>query len=112
MHAVGFTRSGSDWKGAWIAACRSVDVIVADLRHAFVSRLAENPAVSEETIMALAGHVSKSMPGRYSHIRSQAKQTAIERSKPQARLPRILRATPHKSPHRQLTEFRNSPKNP
>jgi hypothetical protein len=34
------------------------------LRHTFVSRLAENPAVSEQTIMALAGHVSKSMLAR------------------------------------------------
>ena len=40
--------------------------------------VAENPAVSEQTIMALAGHVSKSMLARYSHIRSQAKQAAIE----------------------------------
>jgi hypothetical protein len=39
------------------------------LLRAFVSRLAENPAVSEQTIMALAGHVSKSMLARYSHIR-------------------------------------------
>jgi integrase len=48
-----------------------------DCRHTFVSRLAENPAVSEQTIMALAGHVSKAMLARYSHIRSAAKQAAI-----------------------------------
>jgi hypothetical protein len=39
--------------------------------------LAENPSVSEETIRALAGHVSKKMLERYSHIRTQAKQSAI-----------------------------------
>ncbi len=48
-----------------------------DLRHTFVTRLAENPNVSEQTIRALAGHVSKQMLERYSHIRTQAKQEAI-----------------------------------
>jgi DeoR/GlpR family transcriptional regulator of sugar metabolism len=47
------------------------------LRHTFVSRLAENAAVSEETIRSLAGHVSKQMLQRYSHIRTHAKQAAI-----------------------------------
>jgi hypothetical protein len=47
------------------------------MRHTFISRLAENPNVSEQTIKALAGHVSRQMLERYSHIRSQAKQAAI-----------------------------------
>ena len=33
--------------------------------------------MSEQTIRALAGHVSKQMLERYSHIRTQAKQDAI-----------------------------------
>jgi len=49
-----------------------------DMRHTFISRLAENPGVSEQTIKALAGHVSRQMLERYSHIRSQAKQAAIQ----------------------------------
>jgi len=48
-----------------------------DLRHTFISRLAESPAVSEQTIKALAGHVSKQMLERYSHIRTRAKEQAI-----------------------------------
>jgi len=48
------------------------------MRHTFISRLAENPNVSEQTIKALAGHVSRQMLERYSHIRSQAKQAAIQ----------------------------------
>ena len=48
-----------------------------DLRHTFVSRLAENPAVSEETNRSLAGRVSKQMLQRYSHIRIHAKEAAI-----------------------------------
>lgn len=48
-----------------------------DLRHTFVSRLAENPNVSEQTIREMAGHVSKEMMQRYSHIRIEAKKEAI-----------------------------------
>ena len=64
---------------AWKYACRRSGVAYRwhDLRHTFVSRLAENPAVSEETIRALAGHVSKQMLQRYSHIRIHAKEAAI-----------------------------------
>ena len=45
--------------------------------HAFVSRLAENPAESEETIRALAGHVIQQMLQRYSDIPTHAKEAAI-----------------------------------
>ena len=48
------------------------------MRHTFISRLAENPSVSEQTIKALAGHVSRQMLERYSHIRTQARQAAIQ----------------------------------
>jgi Phage integrase family len=47
-----------------------------DLRHTFVTRLAENPEISEQTIRSLAGHVSQQMLQRYSHIRRQAKEDA------------------------------------
>jgi integrase len=48
-----------------------------DARHTFVTRLAENSAVSEETIRQLAGHVSPRMLSRYAHIRVQARREAI-----------------------------------
>jgi hypothetical protein len=51
------------------------------LLRAFVSRLAENPAVSEQTIMALAGLVSKSMLARYSHSAKEAAIMALERTR-------------------------------
>ena len=87
VYDVDFNRPGSEWKSAWAAACRSAAIHYRwhDLRHTFVSRLAENPAVSEQTIMALAGHVSKSMLARYSHIRSAAKQAAIDALESQRR---------------------------
>jgi hypothetical protein len=41
------------------------------MRHTFISRLAENPNVSEQSIKDLAGHVSRQKLEGYSHIRSQ-----------------------------------------
>jgi integrase len=54
-----------------------VDYRLYDARHTFVTRLAENPRVSEETIRQLAGHVSPRMLARYAHIRVQARRAAI-----------------------------------
>jgi integrase len=99
LYEVDFGRPGSEWKSAWTAACRAAGVHYRwhDLRHTFVSRLAENPVVSEQTIMALAGHVSKSMLARYSHIRSAAKQAAIASLEPPA-VSEIGGESPQKSP--------------
>jgi integrase len=79
LFAVDVTRPIGSWKKAWRRALETAGVHYRwhDLRHSFVSRLAENPLVSEQTIMALAGHVSKAMLARYSHIRSEAKLAAI-----------------------------------
>jgi len=68
------------WKKAWKDARIAAGVRYRwhDLRHTFITRLAERPEISEQTIMSLAGHVSRSMLSRYSHIRIQAKQSAIE----------------------------------
>jgi hypothetical protein len=48
-----------------------------DARHTFVTRLAENPAISIETIRQLAGHVNDRMLARYAHIRVQERRDAI-----------------------------------
>jgi len=68
-----------EWKTAWRLACNEAGLRYRwhDCRHSFVSRLAENAQVSEETIKSLAGHVSKRMLERYSHIRTEAKRDAI-----------------------------------
>jgi integrase len=77
---VDLMRPMGEWKTAWAVACKVAKVHYRwhDLRHTFVSRLAENPVVSEGTIKALAGHVSKKMLERYSHIRTHAKRVAIQ----------------------------------
>jgi integrase len=79
LYNIDLTRPMAEWNSAWEAARRAagVDYRWHDLRHTFISRLAENPRVSEQTITALAGHVSKRMLERYSHIRAQAKRDAI-----------------------------------
>ena len=79
LYAIDPSRPVGSWKKAWRDVLKSAGLHYRwhDCRHTFVSRLAESPAISEQTIMTLAGHVSKSMLARYSHIRSAAKQAAI-----------------------------------
>ena len=48
-----------------------------DLRHCCITKLAESRA-SEQTIMAIAGHLSLAMLEHYSHIRMAAKRAALE----------------------------------
>ena len=67
-------------KQVWSAVCKQANlksVRLHDLRHTFVSRLAESASISEQTIRSLAGHVSRQMLEHYSHVRSAAKQSAI-----------------------------------
>jgi len=47
----------SEWKSAWYRALdqANLDYRWHDLRHTFITRLLENPEVSEETVRALAG---------------------------------------------------------
>src|SRR4029077_4074165 len=67
------------WKVGWESARKAADVFCRfhDLRHTFISRLAESQA-SDSTVMALAGHVSRTMMERYSHIRMEAKRRAVD----------------------------------
>jgi integrase len=48
-----------------------------DLRHHAITELAESQA-SDSTVMAIAGHVSPKMLQHYSHVRIQAKRTALD----------------------------------
>jgi integrase len=48
-----------------------------DLRHHAVTELAESQA-SDQTIMAIAGHVSPRMLAHYSHVRLDAKREALD----------------------------------
>jgi integrase len=48
-----------------------------DLRHTCITKLAEGQA-SEQTLMSIAGHLSRKMLEHYSHIRMAAKRAALE----------------------------------
>lgn len=104
--AVDLNQPMGEWKKAWEGVCKSAGVRYRwhDLRHTFISRLAENPTVSEETLKQLAGHVSKKMLERYSHIRRHAKQAAIatlDQISKAGQVEPILGQTGHKTGHTQ-----------
>lgn len=71
-------RHVTDITAAWerLRADAKVRCRLHDLRHTFATRLAEN-GVSESTMLALMGHMSRSMLERYSHIRITAKRDAV-----------------------------------
>ncbi len=79
VYDVELERPMGSWRKAWLGACKGAGVRYRwhELRHTFVSRLAESASISEQTIRSLAGHVSRQMLEHYSHIRSEAKQSAI-----------------------------------
>ena len=74
------TRPITSWRTAWRKLTRKAGLAglrFHDLRHHAITELAESGA-SEQTIMAIAGHVSRRMLERYSHIRLEAKRNALE----------------------------------
>jgi integrase len=73
------TRPTTSFKTAWghLRDKASVRCRIHDLRHTAITKLAESGA-SDSTIMALAGHLSRAMLERYSHIRMNAKRQAVE----------------------------------
>ena len=73
------SRPITSWRSAWRAALKRAGLRVRfhDLRHTCITKLAESQA-SEHTLMAIAGHVSRRMIEHYSHIRMEAKRTALD----------------------------------
>lgn len=72
------TRHATDITWGWdqLRVDTGVSCRLHDLRHTFATRLAEN-GVSESTMLALMGHMSRAMLERYSHIRMTAKRDAV-----------------------------------
>jgi integrase len=48
-----------------------------DNRYTLVTELAES-GTGDEVIMSIAGHVSRAMLSRYSHVRMEAKRRALD----------------------------------
>jgi integrase len=67
------------WRTAWRAALERAGLQIRfhDLRHTCVTKLAEGQG-SEQTIMAISGHLSRRMIEHYSHIRMEAKRAALD----------------------------------
>src|SRR5207253_3814452 len=78
--AVALRVQMQSWKRAWRKVLKDTGLKYRwhDLRHTFLTQLAENPKISGGTVRAMAGHVSKQMLKRYSHIRANKKSDAIQ----------------------------------
>jgi integrase len=72
-------RPATTIKTAWesVRKTAKVNCRFHDLRHTSLTKMAE-AGVPESTMLALAGHMSRAMLERYSHIRMAAKREAVE----------------------------------
>ena len=69
------------WKKAWGSMLKTAKIPHTrfyNVRHTSITDLLQNPNASEETVKAIAGHVSRKMLERYSHTRIDAKRKAVE----------------------------------
>jgi integrase len=73
------SRAIKSWRSAWRRALKDAGLSIRfhDLRHTCITKLAEGQA-SEQTLMSIAGHLSRKMIEHYSHIRMAAKRTALD----------------------------------
>jgi integrase len=73
------SRPIKSWRTAWRRALKDAGLSIRfhDLRHTCITKLAEGQA-SEQTLMSIAGHLSRKMLEHYSHIRMAAKRAALE----------------------------------
>ncbi len=74
-------RHQTTFKTSWLklrAAAKLTGFRMYDLRHHAITSMLENPDISEETVEDIAGHVSRRMKKRYSHIRMEYKRAAVD----------------------------------
>jgi len=74
------TKHQTTFKTAWNklrAQARVANFRLYDCRHHAITVLLENPQVSEETAEAVAGHISREMKKKYSHVRIEARRKAV-----------------------------------
>src|SRR5437867_542844 len=72
------TKPMKSWRTAWRNLTKTAGLKglrFHDLRHQAITELGEN-GLSDQTIMSIAGHVSREMLDHYSHIRLAAKRRA------------------------------------
>jgi hypothetical protein len=73
------TRAVTTLRTAWTKVRDKAKVVGRwhDNRHTLVTELSESGA-GDEVIMSIAGHVSRAMLSRYSHVRMEAKRRALD----------------------------------
>jgi hypothetical protein len=74
------TKPMVSWRSGWRTLTQKAGLKglrFHDLRHHSIKKLAE-AGVAEQTLMSIAGHVTKSMLEHYSHIRLTAKRAAVD----------------------------------
>jgi site-specific recombinase XerD len=73
------TRPVTTLRTAWTKVRDKAKVVGRwhDNRHTLVTELSESGA-GDEVIMSIAGHVSRAMLSRYSHVRMEAKRRALD----------------------------------
>ena len=75
------TRPMSSWRRGWEEAREAAglpNLRMYDLRHNSITKFLEDENISERTVTELAGHVSRQMLERYSHIRMSTKKQAVD----------------------------------
>jgi integrase len=74
------TRPCKGWRTALeqMLGAADIDVSAYSFRHHALTKLLENPEISEKTAEAIAGHISEKMKNRYAHIRMDIKRQAVE----------------------------------
>ena len=74
------TKPMKGWRTAWRSPTKAAGLKglrFHDLRHQAITELGES-GQSDQTIMSIAGHVSREMLDHYSHIRLAAKRRALQ----------------------------------
>lgn len=74
------TRAATSCRSALRELLAAADVKISfySFRHHAITKLLENPDISDETAEAIAGHISERMKKRYSHTRLHVKRAAVE----------------------------------
>lgn len=93
------TRHQTTFKTAWkkmITKAELPGFRMYDLRHHSITVLLENPHTSEEVAESIAGHISREMKKRYSHVRMDKMRDAVNALCP--------KPVPRKPPQRVASE--------
>ncbi len=92
-------RPAMGWRTAFREMTAAADVRISPycLRHHAITKMLENPDISEETVKSVAGHISKRILQRYSHVRIEVKRAAVKA---------LERIGPHSVRHQSATRLR------